>query len=167
MSAKEIAIGYFEDNPNQKEDVIKAYYAWHIPHFRIESDAHHFPGVLRASKCEWCGRTREDVRHDNLPAACQRRPDVPDVVGVIMEEERKAFHLLQSAPLQVHRVVSKHGMTGESLAILHHTHGYDPETVACIVDVPADCMVDYEAAMKVERERSRDSLKREQIMAQI
>jgi alanyl-tRNA synthetase len=92
---------------------------------------------------------------------------VPDIVGVIMEEERKAFHLLQSAPLQVHRVISRVGVTGESLAILHHTHGYDPETVACIIDVPGDCITEYHAAMDAERERSRDSLKREQVMARI
>lgn len=84
-----------------------------------------------------------------------------------MEEERKAFCLLQSAPLQVHRVTSKHGVTGESLAILHHTHGYDPETVACIIDIPEDCITQYHIAMDVERERSRDSLKREQVMVQI
>jgi hypothetical protein len=54
-------------------------------------------------------------------------------------------------------------MSGETLAILHHTHGYDPETVDGVVPVPPQIMTDYYTAMETERDRSRAAIVREVI----
>lgn len=78
-------------------------------------------------------------------------------------EERKAFALLARAENDVPKLVAKLGMNGETLAVLHHTHGYDPETVASIVDVPPQMLADYHAAMATERARSRTAQVKEVI----
>lgn len=52
-------------------------------------------------------------------------------------------------------------MSGETLAVLHHTHGYDPETVDGVVSVPPQIMADYHTAMETERDRSRAAIVRE------
>lgn len=53
------------------------------------------------------------------------------------------------------------GMSGETLAVLHHTHGYDPETVAGVVNMPPpQILTDYYQAMETEKERSRAAIVR-------
>lgn len=57
-------------------------------------------------------------------------------------------------------------MSGKTLAVLHHTHGYDPEIVESIVTIPPQIMSEYHQAMEKERERSRKSLNREIVAIQ-
>ena len=154
-ASRQIALKYFRENPEARDGVMKAYHAYNVPHFRLDLKAHNFPTALRESACQWCGRTREQVRWDELPPECQKRPPVPEIEDVILGEERKAFALLARAEKEVPKLVTKLGMNGETLAVLHHTHGYDPETVASIVDVPPQMLADYHAAMETERARSR------------
>ena len=153
--SRQIALEYFRENPEARDGVMKAYHAYNVPHFRCDPKAHNFPTALRESACVWCGRTREQVRWDELPPECAKRPPVPEIEDVILGEERKAFALLARAEKDVPKLVVKLGMNGETLAVLHHTHGYDPETVASIVDVPPQMLADYHAAMETERARSR------------
>ena len=153
--SRQIALDYFRENPEARDVVMKAYQAYNVPHFRCDPKAHNFPTALRESACRWCGRTREQVRWDELPPECAKRPPVPEIDGVILGEERKAFALLARAEKDVPKLVAKLGMNGETLAVLHHTHGYDPEAVASIVDVPPQMLADYHAAMETERARSR------------
>lgn len=164
MSTKTIATEYFQQNPDAKDGVMKAYHAYHVSHFRDEPDAHNFPGGSRESECQWCGRSRETVRHDDLPAQCNSRPLLLDIKECIKGEEERAFMILDSAAATVPKLVAKMGMSGATLAVLHHTHGYDPETVAGCVEVPTALMVDYHVAMETERNRSRDA-HRPQIVA--
>jgi ribosomal protein S14 len=149
-----IAAQYFAEHPEAKADVIKAYYAYHAPHFRLEPKGHNFPSGSRESQCVWCGRSREMVRHDQLPPVCLERPELREVADVIRAEEEKAFALLARARTDVPKLVARLGMSGETLAVLHHTHGHDPETVAALVPVPPQMLADYHAAMEAERERS-------------
>lgn len=153
--SRALAIQYFQDKPSAKDGVIKAYYAYHAPHCRLTRDGHNFTSGSRESKCSWCGRSRELVRHDNLPAECQHRPNMPDVADVIRSEEVNAFALIDKAERDANKLVDRIGMSGQTLAILHHTYGHDPETVAAVIDVPEQILTDYHAAMEVERERSR------------
>ena len=153
--SRQIAREYFAAHPETRDGVMKAYHAYNVPHFRLDPKAHNFPTLLRESACQWCGRTREQVRWDELPPECAKRPPVPEIEDVILDEERKAFALLDRAEKEVPKLVAKLGMNGETLAVLHHTHGYDPETVASIVDVPPQMLADYHAAMETERARSR------------
>ena len=103
------------------------------------------------------------VRWDDLPAQCQKRPELPDIADTIQGEEERAFALLDKATSKVPKLVAKLGMSGETLAVLHHTHGFDPETVDGVVPVPPQVMADYHIAMEAERERSRAAIVREVI----
>jgi hypothetical protein len=155
---KQVASEWFEDNPSMKNDVVKAYYAFHVEHIRADPQAHNFSGPWRDCACSWCGRSREDVRYDDLPGGCQNRPELPEIEGVMAGEERKAFSLYDKAAREVPKLVDRLGMSGEALAILHHTHGYDPETVDSVVSVPREIMAEYHAKMELEREKSRKAI---------
>lgn len=153
--SRQIAIEYFRENPAARDGVMKAYHAYNVPHFRCDQKAHNFGSSMRESACRWCGRTREQVRWDDLPPECAKRPPVLEIEDVILGEERKAFALRARAEKDVPKLVAKLGMNGETLAVLHHTNGYDPETVASIVAVPPQMLAEYHAAMEMERARSR------------
>ena len=156
---------YFEEHLDAKDEVMKAYFAYHTQHIRDNPGAHNFAGPWRDCECQWCGRSRELVRWDDLPAQCQNRPELPDIAATIQGEEEKAFVLLDKATREVPKIVAKLGMSGETLAVLHHTHGYDPETVDGVVNVPPQIMADYQAAMETERDRSRAAIVREVVTA--
>ncbi len=154
---------YFDAHPETKAGVMKAYHAYHVEHFRCDPRGHNFTSGSRESKCQWCGRSREMVRHDDLPPECQKRPasaEVP-IADVILGEEQKAFALLAKAERIVPKIVEKMGMSGETLAVLHHTHGYDPETVSGVAAVPPEMIAEYHEAMMREQNRSRAAMKRE------
>jgi hypothetical protein len=160
LIVKQIATDYFQAHPETKDGVMKAYYAYHAPHFRLDAKAHNFLGALKSSVCEWCKRTREDVRWDNLDPECASRPVLQGIQEVILSEEAKAFLLYESAKSIAPKVVEKLGLNGQTLAVLHHTHGCDPEIVASVIDVPAEILSDYYSAMELERFRSRSSQKK-------
>lgn len=153
--------GYFKEHPDAKDEVMKAHFAYHTQHIRDNPGVHNFAGPWRDCECQWCGRSREMVRWDDFPPQCQHRPKLPDIAETIRGEEEKAFALLEKAGKEVTLLVAKlGGMSGETLAVLHHTHGYDPETVDGIVDVPSSIIADYNAAIERERERSREAIVR-------
>jgi hypothetical protein len=145
---------YFRVNPAARDSVMKAYYAYHAPHFRLEPKGHNFLNGSRESKCSWCGRSRELVRHDDLPAECQKRPEMPNVTDAIRSEEEKAYALLAKAERDAKKVVAKMGMNGETLAVLHHTYGHEPESILTAIEL-APLRPAYEAAMEKEKARSR------------
>ena len=163
---KTIAESYFQANPSAKNEVEKAYFAYHTNHIRDNPGAHNFSGPWRDCECQWCGRSREIVRWDELPAQCQKRPELPDIEETIQNEEIKAFALVERARADVPKLVEKLGMSGETLAILHHTHGHDPETVDSVFPVPREIMEEYHSAMEKERERSRAAIVRKTIHVQ-
>lgn len=154
-STRKIAEKYFAEKPESKDGVMKSYYAYHAPHFRLEPKGHNFLNGSRESKCSWCCRSRELVRHDDLPAECQKRPEMPEVADVIRSEEENAHALIGKAERDAKKIVSKMGMSGETLAVLHHTYGHDPEILATVIDVPPQMLADYHAAMEIEKARSR------------
>lgn len=204
---------YFEDHPEAKDGVMKACYAWHDD---IDAPYRHvFVGKERNSECRLCGRSREQVRYDDLPEPCavaQKAADmngvhrfggsapwtrcihcdqtreelddwiqpepggygykrcpkykVTDIKGTLYAEEVKFLKLLERAEKEVPRIIKKlGGMSGETLAVLRHTHGYDPETVDGVVNVPTQIIADYHAAMETERDRSRAAIVREVVTA--
>lgn len=156
---------FFVAHPEAKDGVIKAYHAYKVAHFRLDGGAHNFLSSSRTSECLWCGRTRENVRWDYLPPECQSRPSDADlgISEALENEEKKAHAIFEKAKVHVPRLVTKMGMSGETLATLHHTNGYDPETVSGVVDVPPEIMEVYNASMETERSRSRDAIVREVI----
>ena len=154
---------YFVAHPEAKDGVMKAYFAYHAGHFRGEPKGHNFTSGAPWSQCQWCKRSREMVRHDGLSGECQERPASADtlIADVILGEEQRAFALLAKAEQIVPKIVEKIGMSGETLAVLHHTHGYDPETVSNVVDVLPEMITKYHDVMMREQDRSRAAIKRE------
>lgn len=201
--SKEIAIGFFREHPSAKDDVMKACYAWHDD---IEADYRHsFSGNERSSICLFCGRSREDVRYDDLPPHClemespklhyfggsapwtrcvhcektreelgeMKSGEIPgfglnqcpsftrfDIKETLYNEEVRFMKLLDRGKSEIPKLVKKMGISGDTLAKLHHTHGYDPETVSAIIDVPNELMAEYYEKMENERTRSRAAMKR-------
>jgi alanyl-tRNA synthetase len=96
---------------------------------------------------------------------------MPEIADAIQAEEIKFFDLLKRAEHDIPMFVSRHGMSGKTLAVLHHTHGYDLDTVAGVMGsepspqrvFSAEILREYEAAMEMEQTRSRDAQKREVI----
>ena len=87
---------YFEEHPDAKDGVMKAWYAYHAPHFRVKMELplHNFTNSQRESKCVWCGRSREMVRHDELDARCQNRPkEIKSIQEVLRDEGEHALAL--------------------------------------------------------------------------
>lgn len=142
---------YFAEHPDAMDEVRKATFAYHINHPRLHPGAHNFASCLPESTCLWCDRSRLQVRWDDLPAECQNRPEMPAIAPTIEGEERKAWALLARAEREVPELLLK----GLTLADLHRTHGFDPDTVAAIVPVSTAMLAQYERQMQEERELSR------------
>ena len=104
------------------------------------------------------------VRHGVQPARVIDEEAVlvvlPDVADVIRGEEEAAHALLGKAERDAKKLVSKMGMSGETLAVMHHTYGHDPETVATVIDVPPQMLAGYHAAMEMEKARCRAAQKK-------
>lgn len=168
MTSKEIARQYFEEHPEEKDGVLKAWYAFHAPHWRVMPDMplHNFTSSQRWSKCINCGRSREEVRYDELSPRCLQHVKPMDIAEVLADEARSFLALLERAKTFVPKFIEKNKLNGETLAILHHTYGCDPETVASVCNVEIKSfMADYEQSMEEERARSRACQKKEIIVA--
>ena len=162
---------YFEEHEASRDEVVKACYAYHIE-FNENQFAHNFPSKERDSRCSDCNRSREQVRWSDGHAFCQGRGSVTllgdawwrsdqtidKITETLEREETNTFRLIEKAETNIPRLLAKIGMSGESLAILHHTHGYDPETVGSVISIPNEVMADYHVAMDAEKRRSRDAV---------
>lgn len=134
---------------------------------------HRFGGSAPWTRCIHCDQTREELDDWLQPELgnygykqCPKYK-VTDIKGTLYAEEVKFLKLLERAEKEVPRIIKKlGGMSGETLAILHHTHGYDPETVDGVVPVPSHIMADYHTAMETERERSRAAIVRKVVTVQ-
>lgn len=120
---------YFEEHPDAKDDVMKAFYAYHAPHFRLNQNAHNFTNYQRHSECLWCGRSRESVRWDEFTAHCHNRPEIPEIEDCLKGEEEKHFSLLKRGKIEIPKLIAKFGTGDAALKMFHDTHGYDSETV--------------------------------------
>jgi hypothetical protein len=158
QTTKDIAVDYFSKHPDAKDEVIRAYLAYHTTHFRDHPNAHNFEGPWRNNICKWCGRSRELVRWDDLPVGCQSRPSwINDlsIESIIKDEEEKYYNLNKRAVVEVPKLIAKMGLSGDTLSTLHHTYGYCPEIISDIVDISDEIMEQYNAKMDGERDLSR------------
>jgi hypothetical protein len=126
---KELVYRYFREHPEKRDEVMKAYYAFHASHFRLEPKGHYFTSCLRESRCRFCDRSREDVRYDQRSPECDSRPLVPEIWDVVAQEEKKALILSQRASNEVPRLVKRFGLSEATFERLHSTYGYDREAV--------------------------------------
>lgn len=158
---------YFSENSKLRDEVWKAIYAYHDP-VDLEN-AHEFPKYIfpdgvdpfyqqlfRESKCIYCGRTREQVRWDELPHTCDPNIEIC-TEKILFDEEKQYFQLLEKAKIHIPQLLDKMGVSGETLSILHHTYGYDLETSLDFIDsVYHDTLSrEYEHFMQLERARSK------------
>jgi hypothetical protein len=147
---------------------------------------HRYTGAMPWAHCIHCGKSREEnadlesphpirgtwdvARLLNNPhygmKPCSDAKQLPEIKDVLKREEEKASALFKRAETDVPKLVAKMGMSGETLAVLHHTHGFSPEIVEGIIAVPPQVMVDYHAAMEKESSRSRAAQKKTVITAQ-
>lgn len=156
--ARKIYEKYFLGNDEAIIGLRKAVYAYHEHALPL---SHFFNSNNRTARCVQCERSREQVRWDELPAHCagpyssMLARGKEKAESILMDEEKNYSRLIDSAKDMVPRFIAKMGINGKTLAILHHTHGYEPEVVAGIVDVDRQSMIDYESEMEIERSRSR------------
>lgn len=160
MTARELLESVDEDLKQEAlQGAKKAYFAYHAD--EREGGAHAYWRDGRFATCCWCGRQRFEVRHDNLPAKCQERPDdwPPDVENVIRGEEEKAFELLEEAQDEIPEMVDcePEELDGARIAKLQHTHGYQPVTVESALgfEMSKQQRREYEDEMQRHREASR------------
>lgn len=152
---------FIAEHPEHRDGVMKATYAYNLPGPLEERvlPVHCFDSDSRDSVCQLCGR----ARWDDLPPQCQNNPVLlvecrGDLVEqTIQGEEVKYAALLERGKKQIPALIAKHGMSARTLAMLHHTHGYCPEVVSSITEVPAGLMHEYHDLMELERTRSRAS----------
>jgi hypothetical protein len=157
-----IVAGYFNDHPEMKQGVMKAYYAWHGGHFRTtDLPVHNFLSSQRWAKCMWCSRTREEVRWDELPASCDCRPqEIKSIQEVIFEETKKYQLLLDRSEKTTVSYFKHHVMSGKALASLKQTHGINPEDACDIMDVSfTELKMDYDAENELHSNKGKAAFK--------
>lgn len=168
---KSIVKSYFELNPDKFEEVKKATYAWHNPNLPFghaflneKPDPHRLsrsPEIFnstecRDAKCSKCGRTREQVRYDDLPAKCSvENEEMGEKIKTILRKESEGFiKLLSRAEKEAPKYIQKLGLSGKTLAYLHTTHGFPPES--CVESwIFKAYEAEYEQEMEKERALSR------------
>lgn len=176
-------------NEDFQDDVWKATYAYHDPKL---DDAHYFLNNYlvdnkivgdREESCLRCGRTREQIRWDELQPECKGTKVLPEfnpyfgfrekadkVKSVLLEEEKRFAALLEKGKIEIPILFKKYGENGAALAILHHTHGYDIETSFEVlnIELKSENAIklenEYNLAMERERNLSKSKQKKEIIL---
>lgn len=163
--ARQIRDKFIAEHPSAKDEMRKAFFAYHISHFRENPTAHNFTSLSREASCIWCSRTRVDVRFDDLPPECQKRPTIPDIEECILGEEQKAFALIARAERHIPLLLKKNGgiIDGKFIAVLHHTHGYPLEVSESVLSIPPVVAAEYEEEMRKERLLSKDAFRPKEI----
>lgn len=138
------------NDPTIRANVEAASFAYHIG--PDHPDGHLFTGG-RHDPCQWCGRTRWEVRQSDSPR-CDKHPRLrnpPDIAGIIKAEEERFARMMERLP----QALKGLELTGENLAILHHTHGFSPEDVETYLDQDlSDLLDEYEHHMNIHRSKS-------------
>lgn len=181
QNSKDIFDRYFSGNPAFC-DLEKATYAYHMT-ARMGKDAHSFLHTFKSlsmdtatdfqlrkfkqDRCEWCGRSREEIRWDsNLPSCSERPVSENRFFGmttgeVIHSEEESYFALIERAKNgSIQRVLDKKfngELTAKALFYVQNTLGYEPDIVSLVLDLEVeDLMVEYESLMDAHRRKSGD-----------
>ena len=166
---REIVKKYLINHPDGVDEIARAYYAYHATW--MDTGAHSFTNSSPDSKCIWCGQTREGVRWNyyGLTPKCTRRPSEADTfVGIedVLNSEETRFGKLLTKAEEIAKELDPPALTGEQLAIFHHTHGIDPsmlESALMIFDkgkISQELPDAYELEMQKEVDRSRKAQKK-------
>lgn len=144
------------DHPDAWDGVGRATYAYHKNH--REAGAHYFLTAMRDASCQWCGRSREEVRHGNEKPTCAARPKWADesIESVVAREEALFDKVLKRAK-KLAATIDVSALTGAELARMHHTYGVDPSMLECALieigrTLPQQLHDDYQTAYAAHRE---------------
>lgn len=172
MNDRELFDKYFVCQPAM-DDLVKATYAYHTLH-NATSDAHLFRTVMdsdtfhsqtryekmRDEECEWCGRSRREIRFDSLPAHCESRPQSANesISWNLHEEEKKMFALLEAGPEKLQKVLREKFdsvISADALFYFQTSLGYEPDIVSTLLDVEVEkFMEDYDRLMAEHKAKS-------------
>jgi hypothetical protein len=177
MTLNDIYGKYFSSNPS----LGKAHYAYH-DHQTVNHNAHRFPSGLfqhkidvqrnghmmtvnqdmpdriRYEACIDCGRSRYDVRWDDLPGQCLSADARPSIQSVVYREEANFLEKLEEAQNVIPDILKKKfsgELTSESLFYLQSTTGYNPDIVAMFVEQNLEpLMPGFDALMDEHKRKS-------------
>ncbi len=133
--SKTTAVTFFNEHPEARRSVVKAAYAYAKD--EMQNTGHRFKasrkwGVIRRKEpecCIFCGRSREDVRWDELPAHCLQRTTMESISDVVLEEEVKYQQLLERGKTEIPKLLKR----GIPRQVMWETYGYDDDTINRIV----------------------------------
>lgn len=180
-----------------RDSLAKASYAFRNDD-HLYPQGHLFQTSERTAACKKCGRTREQVRWDDLPPQCiataervhrfggcapwscciycsKSRESLGDTIieaggfgslecpdwraidikSVIRCEEEKAYSLMSKAEKKAPEYIRKMGMSGATLVFLHDTHGWDPEIIEGLLDIPKSAKEEYDQIRFKQSESNR------------
>jgi len=135
------------------------------------TNVHRFGGSAPWTKCIYCDQPRDKL-NDTIQLekaggygfkVCPRYRPI-DTSQTLLNEEEKYNKLLERANREIPRLINKLKLSGETISILHHTYGYDVETISDIIEIPDSIMSEYYDFMEIERDRSRNSTVRDIIL---
>ncbi len=181
LTGKEIFDKWFRDK-DAFDDLEKAQFAYHED-LTTHQNGHHWPSGLFSHKvkvftegegwgnafpempdrirfehCIRCGRTRNDVRWDSLPAACASSIGWPTISDTLLKEEDAFYTLLNSAEAKIPQILAKKfnsELTAEALFYLQSTTGYPPDIVACFVEQDLEpLMQEYDRLQEEHKAKS-------------
>lgn len=169
MNLREIVVEYFDFHPVEKAELIRKGKLLLRSEWR---ETHYFVYERGETKCMACGQDWYADYDGPCPGYKRIEPEdaVTKICCVLCDEHK----LYKETIAKCERLVkSEHKdwstLTGEKIAILHHTHGCGVEELEWILNssIPKSLRVDYEAAMEVERTRSRNAQVKEVITIKI
>lgn len=80
---------------------------------------------------------KQNVKQCTYYKSLSRPESVPNdkVIEIIKGEEEKYIEMMSKAPAIIRKIVKNPDLLdGEKLAMIHHTHGYDPGVVEAVFD---------------------------------
>lgn len=151
---KDLYDKYFKDKPAE-DDIRKATYAYHKDYRDYRTGEHEFrlpkfdiktnptadmSEEFKNDTCRHCGRSRSDVRWDDLPAHCHGQARAGLAAGRISEvihaEEKLFYEALRKGEQKIPEILNRHfngELSAKALFLLETSHGYHHEVVSAIL----------------------------------
>jgi hypothetical protein len=167
LSLSETYDKYFKGKP-ASTDIEKATFAYHWTHVDHQNGHHwlsgHFdhksgdmPDSIRFEKCLVCGRIRNDVRWDDLPAHCNNVGRYT-IGEVLYREEQQFLAMLDRAQHKIPDILAKRfrgELTAEALFFLQSSVGYPPDVIAMFVEQNLEpLMPEFDRLMEEHQKKS-------------
>lgn len=150
-------------NPNERHHVKRASYAYHdgatLPKM------HRFLNSTREAPCHKCGRSREEVRWDDLPPECAGA-ELRSISNIIKEEELRFEKVINRTKNFI-----QGSLNGDSLCHIHNTFGITKEMINDALSyegrqpLSAAVLKDYETCYEEHKNTGLKGLKKEVVKA--